>query len=640
MDEMLTLYGVARKTANVVLNNAFNLPTGVIVDTHVQRVSRRMGLSEQKNPEKIERDLMELVPKDEWVFFGPAMVLHGRYTCTFHSPACAECLMKDVCPQLGVGEEGDSEAEAPENEEDTPAMATKKTATKKKAAAATTKPAAPKAAEPVADAVTVPSLREQLPADWREVLKEEFDKPYFKQLEKFLAEQRAAGAVYPPAEDVFNAFKATPFDKVKVLLLGQDPYHGAGEAHGMCFSVKPGVKIPPSLVNVYKEMQDDLGCKPVAHGHLASWAGQGVFLLNTVLTVKANQANSHRDQGWETFTDAVIKALSARPKPLVALLWGKPAQAKETLIDAKRHRVLKSGHPSPLSSKTFFGTKPFSSANAALKDLGQEPISWQLPDSPTQAAPAPVPAAALPASKVSATQPAPAPVVPAGPTRLEQLMPEPWRKALAAEVQKPYFRQLDQSLAAERRTTTVCPSEESTFAALEQTPPEGVRVVLLGQEPVCASDVADGLAFSVRDGVEPSEVIRTIGRELRRDLGCRSPVSGSLRPWARQGVLLLNTVLTVREGRPGSHKDKGWETFADAVLKLLGASSERIVFVLLGPLAAKKRALIAEGRHVVLTAAHPAQAPAEFVGSGLFSQVNAALETGGRSGVYWQLPFA
>src|SRR5262249_15603675 len=213
-------------------------------------------------------------------------------------------------------------------------------------------------------------LREQLPADWQAVLKDEFEKPYFKKLEKFVAEQRAAGPVYPPAEDVFNAFKATPFDQVKVLLLGQDPYHGAGEAHGMCFSVKPGVKIPPSLVNAYKELQDDLGFKPVSHGYLASWANQGVFLLNTVLTVKANEANSPGEQGGGRCADAVIRARTARPKPLVCLLWGKPAQAKESLIDSRRHRIIKSGHPAPpMASKTFLGTKPFSSANAALKEL-------------------------------------------------------------------------------------------------------------------------------------------------------------------------------------------------------------------------------------------------------------------------------
>src|SRR5262245_3191074 len=214
MEEMLTLFGVARKTANVVLNNAFQLPTGVIVDTHVQRASRRMGLAVQKNPEKIENDLMKLVQKEEWVFFGPAMVLHGRYTCTFHNPACTECMMADLCPRVGVGEEGDSDEEAPESQEDSPTMATKKTATKKKAAAEETKPAAKAKTAPAAKAKAaenVPSLRDQFPADWREVLKAEFDKPYFKKLEQFVAKERAAGPVYPPADDVFNAFEATPF---------------------------------------------------------------------------------------------------------------------------------------------------------------------------------------------------------------------------------------------------------------------------------------------------------------------------------------------------------------------------------------------------------------------------------------------
>ena len=229
--------------------------------------------------------------------------------------------------------------------------------------------------------------------------------------------------------------------------------------------------------------------------------------------------------------------------------------------------------------------------------------------------------------------------MPAGPTRLEQLLPDAWRRALAAEIQKPYFRQLDQYLAAERRAATVCPDEPSTFAALELTRPDDVRVVILGQEPICASDVADGLAFSVREDVEPSETIRTIGRELRRDLGCRPPTSGSLRPWARQGVLLLNGILTVREGRPGSHKDRGWETLTDAILKLLSASAERTAFVLWGPLAAKKRSLI-ESRHVVLVGAHPGQAPDDFYGCGVFSQVNDALDRSGRSGIYWQRPFA
>jgi endonuclease III len=247
MEEMVELPGVARKTANVVLNTAFGQPTGVIVDTHVHRVSQRLGLTDQKTPEKIELDLMKLVPKEEWIFFGPAMVLHGRYTCTYHTPRCDECILNDLCPRRGVAEEA---------EEDSPTMPVKKTkTTRTKAAPAKTK-AAParstptKAEKPAAAAPAAPSLREQLPPDWQQALAAEFDKPYFKALEKFVAQERAKNTVYPPPEDMFSAFKATPFEQVKVVLLGQDPYHGPGEAHGMCFSVRPGVKVPPSLVNV------------------------------------------------------------------------------------------------------------------------------------------------------------------------------------------------------------------------------------------------------------------------------------------------------------------------------------------------------------------------------------------------------
>jgi endonuclease-3 len=651
MEEMVTLPGVARKTANVVLNNAFALPTGVIVDTHVQRVSQRMGLTDQKRPEKIEQDLMGIVPKDEWVFFGPAMVLLGRYVCTFHHPDCANCIMNDLCPRLGVGEdsEGASDEEAPDSEEVSPTMA-KKTTTAKKTKAAPKKTAAATAA--TAPAVKTkpsePSLRDLLPADWQAVLKDEFDKPYFKALEKYVAQERAAAKVYPPAEDVFNAFKATPFDRVKVVLLGQDPYHGEGEAHGMCFSVKPGVKVPPSLVNIYKELQDDAGCKPPPHGYLASWASQGVFLLNTVLTVRANQAGSHKNQGWETFTDAVIKALSARKQPAVFLLWGNQAQAKEALIDGKRHHVLKANHPSPLSArKGYFGSKPFSSANKALEGFGVVSVNWQLPDNPNAVAPVPggatAPAPGAGAVIVSAarlpTPPAPAPVVKEEATRLETLLPADWRKALAGELSKPYFRQLDRYLAAERKAATVCPAEGDLFAAFKDTPVADVRLVLLGLEPPCASDVADGLAFSARAGVDATETQRTIFKELRNDLGYRMPVSGSLAPWARQGVLLLNTILTVRESKPGSHKNQGWETFTDAVLGVVSASKTPTVFVLWGSAAIKKRALIDEARHPVLTCEHPATAPERFLGSGIFSQINSALDMAGRLSVYWQLPY-
>src|SRR5262249_26229986 len=209
---------------------------------------------------------------------------------------------------------------------------------------------------------------------------------------------------FPPEEDLFAAFKATPYEQVKVLLLGQDPYHDDGQAHGMCFSVRPGVKPPPSLVNIYKELRDDLSITPPDHGYLVSWAHQGVLLLNAVLTVRAHEAASHKEKGWETFTDAAIKALSAREKPLVFLLWGAYAQKKAALIDTNKHRVLLAAHPSPLSAKKFFGSKPFSQANQALQELGQSPVNWQLPADPTQVIPA-GPAPPVPSGNSTAARP-------------------------------------------------------------------------------------------------------------------------------------------------------------------------------------------------------------------------------------------
>ena len=221
---------------------------------------------------------------------------------------------------------------------------------------------------------------EQLPNDWRKALASEFEQPYFEVLTTFVAAERAANTVYPPEEDVFNAFGATPFAKVKVLLLGQDPYHGPGQAHGMCFSVRPGVKSPPSLVNMFKELRADLGCTIPNHGSLQTWAERGVLLLNAVLTVRASEPNSHKDQGWEQFTDAVIRALDERSKPVVFVLWGGYAQKKAKLITGPQHRVVKAAHPSPLSAAKFLGSKPFSAINAALEEVGQEPIDWQLAD--------------------------------------------------------------------------------------------------------------------------------------------------------------------------------------------------------------------------------------------------------------------
>ena len=223
---------------------------------------------------------------------------------------------------------------------------------------------------------------EQLPKDWRKVLADEFDKPYFKDLCAFVDRERAEHTVYPPAEDVFNAFKATPFDRVKVLLLGQDPYHGPGQAHGMCFSVRPGIKAPPSLVNMFKELRDDLGCEVPNHGNLEAWAERGVMLLNAVLTVRAGQPNSHKDKGWEKFTDAVIKTLNGRVKPVVFVLWGGYAQKKAKLIKGPQHRVVKAAHASPLSAAKFRGSRPYSAINRALEEVGEEPIDWQIPDLP------------------------------------------------------------------------------------------------------------------------------------------------------------------------------------------------------------------------------------------------------------------
>ena len=214
---------------------------------------------------------------------------------------------------------------------------------------------------------------------WDQVLAEEFEKEYFKKLEAFLDEEYAAQTIYPPREDIFNALKASDYAATKVVILGQDPYHEPGQAHGMCFSVQKGVKIPPSLVNIYKELEADLGVKPVRHGYLQEWADQGVLLLNTSLTVRQAQANSHRGKGWEQFTDAVIAALNARPEPIVFLLWGANARSKEALITAPQHFILSGAHPSPLSAwNGFFGGGYFSKANRFLELTGQTPVQWQL----------------------------------------------------------------------------------------------------------------------------------------------------------------------------------------------------------------------------------------------------------------------
>ena len=283
MAKLTRLPRVARKTANVVLTVAHGIASGVVVDSHVHRVSLRMGLSRANKPEMVEGELMRGLPSERWIRFGPAMILHGRRTCTNTKPDCPNCVFQPECPKIGVT-----------------------------AVADTPKPNKTPAA-PVVTAVPTPGRVGHdfgtLPADWQAVLNGETEKPYFKNLEAYVAAERVTEEVFPPAGEVFTAFHLTPYAKVRVLLLGQDPYHDNGQAHGLCFSVKPGVGVPPSLRNMFKEMHDDLGLPIPKHGNLSHWAREGVLLLNTVMTVRAHLPASHKDQGWETFTDAVIRAV-------------------------------------------------------------------------------------------------------------------------------------------------------------------------------------------------------------------------------------------------------------------------------------------------------------------------------------------
>lgn len=215
--------------------------------------------------------------------------------------------------------------------------------------------------------------------DWLEVLGDEFNKPYYRKLYKFVLSEYNSTLVFPPADDIFNAFHFTPYSQVKIVIIGQDPYHNVGQAHGLCFSVKPDVEIPPSLVNIYKELQDDLGCYIPNNGYLEKWAKQGVLMLNTVLTVRAHMANSHQKMGWEEFTDAAISALNKKDAPIVFILWGKPAQSKKSMLNNPKHLILEAPHPSPLSAyRGFFGSKPFSRANDFLVANGLTPIDWQI----------------------------------------------------------------------------------------------------------------------------------------------------------------------------------------------------------------------------------------------------------------------
>jgi len=220
-----------------------------------------------------------------------------------------------------------------------------------------------------------------IPASWQPTLTSETEQPYYHKLQQFLDHERREHTIFPPDNQIFTALELTPYEHANVLLLGQDPYHDDGQAHGLCFSVRPGVTPPPSLANMFKELKSDVGFRIPNNGHLTPWATQGILMLNAVLTVRAHQPNSHKGQGWETFTDAIIRAMNAKERPVIFVLWGGYARKKSALIDASRHVIIASAHPSPLSARNgFFGSRPFSRINAALRAASQPEIDWQLPD--------------------------------------------------------------------------------------------------------------------------------------------------------------------------------------------------------------------------------------------------------------------
>lgn len=359
LEALLALPGIGRKTANVVLTQGLGIPSGIIVDVHVSRVARRVGLTTSEDADEIERQLTALLPRGEWISFGAAGVLHGRYTCLAKQPRCGGCVLADLCPSKVETSAASGSGGWPA-EYQLPALPAPK--------------APPTAAPPPPLAVP-----DGLPPDWARLLSAELGSSWFCDLTGRVAADRAKGNVYPPANRVFAAFHFTPLESLKVVLLGQDPYHGEGQAHGLAFSVPPGVKPPPSLVNIFKELHSDLGAEVPATGCLEGWARQGILLLNTALTVREGEPGSHSALGWEKLTDAVIRHVSARPGHTVFVLWGAHARKKAPLVDQGRHTVVEGAHPSPLSQKLWFGSKPFSRIDAALKAHHQAPIDWSLP---------------------------------------------------------------------------------------------------------------------------------------------------------------------------------------------------------------------------------------------------------------------
>jgi uracil-DNA glycosylase len=351
----------------------------------VARIAPRIGLTTQTKPEKIEQDLMRLVPQEAWTSFGPAMVLHGRYTCTSSAPACGDCVLEPICEKNlgGVAPAAASGKAKKVASKAAPAKTTTKKPAKTpgKKAVTKAKAALPEPASSFDNGSEGGDLFDRIPESWRAILADELQKPYIANLEAFVAEERTQHTIFPPEAEVFSALELTPYDDVNVLLLGQDPYHDVNQAHGLCFSVKPGIKPPPSLVNMYKELRDDVGFEIPNHGYLVDWARQGMLMINAVLTVRAHKPNSHKGKGWEKFTDAIIRKVNEKPSPVVFVLWGGYAQKKAKLIDTNRHTIIKAPHPSPLSASAgFFGSRCFSAINTALRQMSRPEIDWQLED--------------------------------------------------------------------------------------------------------------------------------------------------------------------------------------------------------------------------------------------------------------------
>ncbi len=371
MEQLTQIKGIARKTANVVLNCAFNIPSGIIVDTHVLRNAQRMGFSKFKTPEKIEVDLMKLIPQEEWTFWGPAMILHGRRVCKAIKPKCNTCPFEAMCPKIGL----DTPQEESDDGESTEEIESPRIQVKPH--------------ESVQQESTIIHGQDEsstenfaeLPDDWANLLTSAIYHSSYQKLQEYVAQERQTKEVFPKPQEVFTAFHLCPISRLKVVILGQDPYHDVGQAHGLSFSVKKGIKVPPSLVNMYKELKTDLGIAYPHHGNLTHWANQGVMMLNTVLTVRAHEPNSHRKQGWEKFSDEVIRVINDSCDHVVFVLWGKPAQEKQKLINQHKHTVLLGAHPSPLSAHAgFFGSKPYSQINQALSAHGQSEIDWYIPE--------------------------------------------------------------------------------------------------------------------------------------------------------------------------------------------------------------------------------------------------------------------